>query len=455
MSFESFGFKKFINDALNEIGFKEPTSIQSLVIPKIKKHANIVAQAHTGTGKTHAFLLPILNNIDINEEKTQAVIITPTRELARQIFQNASEIINFNKKISKAIFIGGQDSQKQQEQLHKQQPMLVVGTPSRLKELYETGALKITTTTFVVIDEFDMIFDLGFIDEIDFLLSKMKESVNISLFSATLPNELKPFLVKYLNNALFIDDSKNKPSNKNVEHALIWTKNRENQSVFNNLINSINPYIVIIFVNRKDQVNMVNGWLKDLGINNVGELHAGLDPRIRASMQKRVQNNEFKYIIATDMAARGLDINGVSHIISIDLPNDLSYYIHRSGRTGRNNFTGQSFVLHNSDNQSSIEQLQKNGVEFKNFKLIENNLVEISPKAKKPKYYNPLSPGEVASKKVVAKYKNEKVKPNYKKKRKAELLEIKRKIRREHIKENISKIKKEKYQKRRQDIFEN
>ncbi|WP_338972970.1 DEAD/DEAH box helicase [Spiroplasma endosymbiont of Panorpa germanica] len=455
MSFDKFGFKKFINDALVEINFKEPTSIQNLVIPKIKKHANIVAQAHTGTGKTHAFLLPILNNIDTSLEITQAVILTPTRELARQIYQNTVEITNFNKKISKSMLIGGQDIQKQKEQLTKHQPMIVIGTPSRLKELYEIGALKITTTTFVVIDEFDMIFDLGFIDEIDFLLSKMKESVNISLFSATLPNDLKPFLMKYLNNALLIDDSKNKPSNKNVEHILIWTKNRENQVIFNNLINSINPYIVIIFVNRKDQVSMVNEWFNKLGITNVGELHAGLDPRTRASMQKRVQNNEFKYIIATDMAARGLDINGVSHIISIDLPNDLSYYIHRSGRTGRSNLTGKSFVLHNSDNQNSIEQLQKSGIEFKNYKFIQNTLEEINPKNKKPKFYNPNSAGEIASKKVVAKYKNEKVKPNYKKKRKAELLEIKRKIRRDHIKENISKIKKEKYQKRREDIFDN
>ncbi|AHI53740.1 ATP-dependent RNA helicase [Spiroplasma sabaudiense Ar-1343] len=454
MSFEKFGFKKFINDALKSINFLEPTSIQDKVIPKIKKYNNIVAQAHTGTGKTHAFLLPILNNIDILEKKVQAVIITPTRELARQIYANVNEILNFNSEITKACFIGGQDITKQQESLSKVQPMVVVGTPSRLKELYENGSLKITTTKFLVIDEFDMIFDLGFIEEIDLLLSRINENVNISLFSATLPNELKPFLVKYLNNALFIDDSKNKPSNKNIEHALIWTKNRENQTVFNNLISSINPFIVMIFVNRKDQVKNVVSWLKELDITNVGELHAGLDPRMRSSMQKRIQNNEFKYIVATDIAARGLDINGVSHVISIDLPNDLSYYIHRSGRTGRNNFNGQSFVLHNSDNQNSIDDLRKIGVEFVNYKFIENKLVETTIKTKKPKFYNPNSPGEIASKKVVAKYKKDKVKPGYKKKRKAELAEIKRKIRRDHIKENISKIKKAKYQKRREEIFE-
>ncbi len=454
MKFSDFGFKKFLNDALEKIGFVSPTKIQEKVIPLLKKHKSVIAQSHTGTGKTHSFLLPILNNIDYASKKTQFVIVTPTRELARQIYKNVKELLEFNSESSVALFVGGDDFEKQAIALKNKQPLIVVGTPTRLKNLYEQNALQITTAKNVVIDECDMIFDLGFIDELDFILSKMNENVSISLFSATISNGLKPFLSKYLSKAIFIESTEKKPSNKNIEHVLVWTKNKENKDVLKIIVDSINPYIAMIFVNKKDQIKEIISWLNEFGIKNVGELHGDLDARVRTNMQKRIQNMEFKWIVASDVASRGMDIDGVSHIISIDLPKELEYYVHRSGRTGRNNYTGQSYILFNSNNQHQIDTLKSMGFTFTNKKLVQNDLVEITQKSKK-KVINKNNPANIEEQKIISKYKAKSIKPGYKKKRKAEIDKIKKDIRRKHIKESIAKIKKAKYKKRREDLFDN
>lgn len=453
MKFSDFGFKKIINDALDVINFLEPTTIQEKVIPLLKKNRSVIAQSHTGTGKTHAFLLPILNNLKYDiSNKTQFVIMTPTRELARQIFANIKELTNNISNCSSSIFVGGDEIKKQIINLNNNQPTIVVGTPTRLKELYEQNALKITTASYVVIDECDMIFELGFIDEVDSMLSKMPKEINVSLFSATINNAIKPFLRKYLSSAIFVEDIQNRPSNKNIEHVLIWTKNKENKDVLHTIVRNINPFLAIIFVNRKTQVKEIIGWLQELGIKNIGELHGDLDPRQRTNMQKRIQNNEFKYIVASDIASRGIDINGVSHVISVELPRELDYYIHRSGRTGRHNYTGQSFVLHNSDNQFSIDELKSRGIKFFNKKLVNGELVDVLEKPAKKQTEHKT---DLKTQNIINKYKNQKVKPGYKKKRKNEIETHKKKVRREHIKESIDKIKKAKYAKRRTEIFEN
>ncbi|ACU78526.1 DEAD/DEAH box helicase [Mycoplasma mycoides] len=453
MKFTDFGFKKYINDTLDQIEFIAPTSIQQKVIPLLKKHQNVIALAHTGTGKTHSFLLPILNNLKLeeNDNYVQAVIISPTRELSLQIYQNTKLFLKNNPLINCNLFIGGEDISKNIEQLEKKQPHIVIGTPTRLKELYDLNKLRLTTTSYFIIDECDMIFDLGFIEDVDYLISKINQDVTIGIFSATISQQLSVFCKKYIKNAHFIDDSQNKISTSNVKHVLIDTKNKELEQSLIQIINSINPFLCIIFVNQKDEINKIVEILHKNNIKQVAELHGNLQPRLRLSMLKKIQNNEFKYLVATDVASRGVDIKGVSHIISINLPSDLTYYIHRSGRTGRNNSTGYSYIIYNLKNKTQIEELIKKGIEFETKKLIDNQLVDIKTNYKKVKVFKEL---DAESKQVINKYKNKKVKPNYKKKRKQELDKIKQKIRRKHIKENIEKIKKAKYQKRRAELFD-
>lgn len=456
MKFTDFGFKKYINDTLEQIEFICPTSIQQKVIPLFKKYQNVIALAHTGTGKTHSFLLPILNNLDliVSREKSyvQAVIVTPTRELAKQIYENVRIFSKNNPDLSCAMFIGGEDINKSIEQLEKIQPQIVVGTPTRLKELYDQNKLRLTTAKYVVIDECDMIFDLGFIEDVDYLMSKINNNPTIGIFSATISEPLKIFAKKYVQNASFIDDSNNKPSSNNVKHILIDTKNRETEESLTKIINSINPFLCLIFVNQKEEVKNIVNILRKNNITRVGEIHGDLQPRTRMTMLKKIKNHEYNYVIATDVASRGVDIEGVSHVISIDLPKDLSYYVHRSGRTGRNKLTGISYVIFNAKNKDKIDELTKKGIEFEIQKLVDNQLIDITVKKQTKKTsYKELDP---ESKKIISKYQNKKVKPGYRKKRKQELEKVKSKIRRKHIKESIEKIKKEKYKKRRQELFD-
>lgn len=453
MKFSDFGFKKFLNDALLDMNFSTPTKIQVDVIPILKKYKSVIVKSHTGTGKTHSFLLPILNNLDYTLNKVQCLIITPTRELARQIYANIKELQKYNSQATSSLFVGGDDIEKQIETLKTKQPMIVVGTPTRLRSLYEQNFLHITTSNYVVIDECDMIFDLGFIDDVDFLLSKINKQTSINLFSATINNSLKPFLLKYLTKAIFIENTLKTVTNKNIEHILILTRNKENKDVLKAIVKNINPYIALIFVNKKDQINEVVKWLQEFNIKKVGLLHGDLDSRTRTNMQKRIQNMEFNWIIVSDVAARGIDINGVSHVISINLPNDLQYYIHRSGRTGRHNYTGKSYVLFNSTNQHQIEELKAKGINFLTKKLIGDELIDIKQQENK-KTILKNTPSMIEEQKILNKFKNKKVKPGYKKKRKAEIDKVKKDIRRKHIKESIKKIKKERYKKRRSELFE-
>jgi len=450
MKFTDFGFKKFINDELEKREFYFPTPVQEETIPLLKKHQNVIVKAHTGTGKTLAFLLPILNNLNYQaKDHIQCLIIVPTRELAHQIFDEVNSFKEFNKDLTAGLYIGGDDVEKTKDTLKHKQPIIAIGTPAKVRELYELNLLRVTTADWMVVDEFDMIFDLGFFDDLDFIMSKMKKDAVYSLFSATLNNSLKPFLKKYIPHGILVDKSQKQPTNSNIRHVIIDTKNKDNKFVLQTLLKTINPYVALIFVNSKDEVPEVVSWLHEMKISNVGELHGGLQPRTRATMLKKIKNNEFNYIVATDVAARGIDIEGLSDVISIDLPKDLSYYVHRSGRTGRKDFNGSSYVLYNVKNQDKINALKDKGVEFEIVKLVGNELVPVDgPKKKKPAFVSDQE------KQILNKYAHKKVKPGYKKKRKQELDKVKQERRRQHIKENIAKIKKEKYKRRRKEIFE-
>lgn len=451
MDFQNFGFKKYINEALKELNFKHPTAIQEATIPLLKRHQNVIALAQTGTGKTHAFLLPLLNNLDAEANNVvQLVIVTPTRELGQQIFEATRFLLTSQPQFKAQLFVGGNDYQKEINNLAKNQPTVVIGTPTRLKELYLDNALKLTTAKALVVDEVDMIFDYGFLEDLDFLLNKMNPNLQLGFFSATIPQDLSQFLKKYAKNAIFINKTAKKNNNENISHYLIETKEQALSTTFNQLLATIEPFLALIFVNNKNQIEEVVQILHNFGISDVGELHGNLSPRSRDAMLKRIKNNEFRYLVATDIAARGLDFPGASHVISVNLPKDWHYYIHRSGRTGRNGTSGESYVLKTHENQKQIEQLKSKGLEFELLKFNQGSWQTPKTRTKKNLGKN-LDP---ESKKVLNHYANKKVKPGYKRKRKNELETIKKTRRRQHIKESIQKIKKEKYKQRRTTIFE-
>ncbi len=455
-NFNQFSFKRFLNLGLAELKFVEPTIVQEKVIPLLLKHQNVICKAHTGTGKTFAFCLPILNNINYEQAKIQSIIVTPTRELAKQIYDNIRFFKKFEPNLQVNYFIGGEDIKRQIKKLQRIQPNIIIATPTRLKYLFEQKSLNFGKLTTFIIDECDMLFDLGFIENIDYILSKVNPNVKVSVFSATTPTELKPFLIKYLKNPNYLDLNANQITNQNITHILISTKHQERETILLKLLKTFDTYLCLIFVNKKTDINKYYDLLLEHNYSVI-QLHAGLEPRLRTQVVKRIRNLEYKYVIASDIAARGIDFIGVSHVISIDLPNDLEYYIHRSGRTGRANYTGYSYVLYDTKNLNLLQQLMTKGITFKTKKWNQQGeLAETVLSDDKPKK-QPYLAVENEINKIIHRYKtkdnNKKIKPSYKKKRKAEIDEFKKQVRRSHIKESIKKIKKEKAKERSNKLF--
>ncbi|WP_338955845.1 DEAD/DEAH box helicase [Spiroplasma endosymbiont of Polydrusus cervinus] len=457
-NFDKFRFKQFLNLGLAELNFSAPTSVQDKAIPLLLKHQNVICKAHTGTGKTFTFCLPILNNLDYDQAKIQCIIVTPTRELAKQIYDNIRFFKKFQPTLQVNYFIGGKDIKRQSEQLQRTQPQIIIATPMRLKDLFDQQSLNLGKLTTFIIDEYDMMmFNLGFIENIDYILSKVNPNVQVSVFSATITDELKHFLMKYLKNPHYLDLSSNQLTNQNITHILIPTKHQERETILLKLLKTFDPYLCLIFVNKKEEINKYYDLLLEHNYS-VTQLHGGLEPRLRTQIVKRIRNLEYKYVIASDIAARGIDFVGMSHVISLDLPNDLEYYIHRSGRTGRANYTGYSYVLYDTKNLTLVQQLIAKGITFEPKKWNQaGELVETDLGGGKPKKQTPPAVNNEINK-IIHRYKTKdnkkKVKPGYKKKRKAEIVELKKQIRRDHIKASIKKIKKEKARERAIKLFD-
>lgn len=449
MDFERFGLNKDILHVLEKINFSKATSIQNKIIPLLSKNQNVIALSHTGTGKTHAFLLPIFNKIDVKKRTVQAIIVVPTRELAKQIYQNCLPFVKYEDKNAINLCIGNLD-QQEIKKLEKNTPAIVIGTPKRLREIYDQKIVALTTANILIIDEVDMIFEFGFIEDLDYLLNKMTKKLQLGFFSATINEQLQHYLKKYsLNGAVIVDDTQKNIIKNSIKHYLVDTKNRELDYALSVIVNSLNPYLCLIFVNKRQQISQIVKILRKMG-NKVGELHGSLDLQTRDSMIKRIRINEFKYVVVSDIAARGLDIEAVSDIISVNLPHNLNYYIHRAGRTARNNLTGNSYILNSQENKNKIEKLKQMGINFYKLKVVDDKMVEEKQKINHKKVVN-----DHEIQMIISRYKNEKPKPGYKKKRKNEIEKLQNNRRRQHIKESIEKNKKEKYKKRRDNIFDN
>ncbi len=440
--FEQYMFKPFIKETINDLKFKEPTKIQKEVIPLVYKHRDIIGISQTGTGKTHAFLIPIMDMIDIDQPSVQAVITAPTRELASQIYEAAQLFVKHNKDIRVSLIIGGSDKQKTINKLNIQ-PHIVIGTPGRIKDLsLDEQALRITTADIFVIDEADMTLEFGYLEDLDAVLGKMKDNLQMMVFSATIPQMLRPFLNKYMHNPKLIEIDSSLITSQNISHYLIPTKHRDRYEVLKSVMNIIDPYICIIFCNKRTEVQDIAHKLRKDGYK-VGEIHGNLEPRERKQMMRRIKNMEYQYIVATDIAARGIDIDGVSHIINMEFPKELDFYIHRSGRCGRGKYTGECYSMYDTNNQSLVEALEKKGIHFEMKEPKGNTFVE--SKERQRRKNRPKHQTELESKISGIVKKPTKVKPGYKKKRQREIDKLVRKEKRQIIQQDIKRQRKERY----------
>ncbi|MCD5028531.1 DEAD/DEAH box helicase [Enterococcus asini] len=415
MTFETFEFKPFITNALKDAGFSQPTEVQQRLIPLIQKKKSVVGQSQTGTGKTHTFLLPLMDRIDPTKNEVQVVVTAPSRELATQIYQAAKQIAGFSDPLIRVTnFVGGTDKKRQIERLQHQQPHIVIGTPGRILDLLNEQALDIHTANAFVVDEADMTLDMGFLAEVDQIAGRLPERLQILVFSATIPEKLRPFLKKYMQNPIIEEIKPKAVLSETIENWLVSTKGRNTNQQIYQLLTMGQPYLAIVFANTKQKVDEITDYLKNQGLK-VAKIHGDITPRERKRIMRQVQNMDYQYVVATDLAARGIDIEGVSHVINAELPSDLEFFIHRVGRTGRNGLPGTAITLYDPADEASIIALEKIGVTFEPKELKNGELVDSydrNRRKKREKSKDELDPTLIG----LVKKKKKKIKPGYKKK---------------------------------------
>ena len=364
MKFTEFKFKDYIQEALRDLNFVEATPVQEKLIPVVLSGRDLVGESKTGSGKTHTFLLPIFQMLDEEADSVQAVITAPSRELAAQIYQAARQLASFSEReIRVANYVGGTDKARQIGKLESSQPHIVIGTPGRIYDLVKSGDLAIHKAKTFVVDEADMTLDMGFLATVDKIAGRLPKDLQFLVFSATIPQKLQPFLKKYLSNPVIEQIKTKTVIADTIENWLLSTKGRDKNAQIYQISQLLQPYLAMIFVNTKMRADELHSYLTAQGLK-VAKIHGDIAPRERKRIMNQVKNLDFEYIVATDLAARGIDIEGVSHVINDAIPQDLSFFVHRVGRTGRNGLHGTAITLYQPSDDSDIRELEKMGIKF-------------------------------------------------------------------------------------------
>ncbi|MTV82006.1 DEAD/DEAH box helicase, partial [Secundilactobacillus folii] len=413
-TFAEFGLKPYLVEAVDELGFTEPTAVQEKLIPVVRAGKSVVGQSQTGSGKTHAFLLPIFDGLDADAHEVQAVITTPSRELAYQIYNDAKQLAKHSpEQLHIGNYVGGTDKQRQIEKLTHEQPELVIGTPGRIRDLIKNGVLDVHTAKQFVVDEADMTLDLGFLQEVDQIAARMPKHLQMMVFSATIPAKLRPFLRKYMENPVVEEIPVKSVISPTIDNWLIATKGHSKNELIYKLLTMGEPYLALVFANTKQRVVEIADFLKDQGLK-VAVIHGDLPARQRKRVMREVQNLDFQFVVATDLAARGIDIDGVSHVINDGIPEDLDYFIHRVGRTGRKGLPGTAITFYSPDEEEQIQALEDMGIRFKPKEIKNGEVVDSFDRnrRKKRSHKGPKISGAMAGQ---IQKKKRKVKPGYKK----------------------------------------
>ena len=415
MKFTEFNFKDYIQEALKDLNFVEATEVQEKLIPVVLSGRDLVGESKTGSGKTHTFLLPIFQELDEEADSVQAVITAPSRELATQIYQAARQLASFSEQeIRVANYVGGTDKSRQIGKLESSQPHIVIGTPGRIYDLVESGDLAIHKAHTFVVDEADMTLDMGFLETVDRIAARLPKDLQFLVFSATIPQKLQPFLRKYLSNPVMEQIKTKTVIADTIDNWLLSTKGRDKNAQIYEISQILQPYLAMIFVNTKTRADELQAYLTAQGLK-VAKIHGDIPPRERKRIMNQVKNLDFEYIVATDLAARGIDIEGVSHVINDAIPQDLSFFVHRVGRTGRNGLPGTAITLYQPSDDSDIRELEKLGIKFTP-KMIKNgefqDTYDRDRRANREKTKEKLDTEMIG----LVKKKKKRIKPGYKKK---------------------------------------
>ncbi|RXJ58011.1 DEAD/DEAH box helicase [Candidatus Marinarcus aquaticus] len=353
MTFQEFNFKAKLQQAIDEAGFKEPSPIQQDAIPVVLKGKDIVGQAHTGTGKTAAFGLPILNNLTC-DGSVEAVVIVPTRELAMQV---SDEIFRFGKflNIKTATVYGGQSYSRQLK--HIDNASVIVATPGRFLDLLKGEKIDIKPQ-YVILDEADEMLDMGFLDDIKEIFTFMPKERQTLLFSATMPTAIKKLAQSILKEPEFITITQSEVTNNKITQTFYVVDEHERDDALIRLYDFKNPEKSIIFCRTKKEVDRLSTFLVSQGYSAKG-LHGDMEQRQREEAINAFKKGRLEILIATDVAARGLDVNDVTHVFNYHLPFDSESYVHRIGRTGRAGKEGKAISIVTPHEFRMIQKIQK------------------------------------------------------------------------------------------------
>mgnify|MGYP001442275664 CR=1 FL=1 len=331
-TFAEFGLEPKILQAITELGFEESTPIQDQAIPIAMAGRDLIGQAQTGTGKTAAFGLPLISKIAKEEERIMALIMTPTRELAIQVAEEIGKLARFKGIRSLAIY-GGQDISRQIRSL-KNKPQVIIGTPGRLLDHINRKTIKLTDVQTVVLDEADEMLDMGFMEDIQSILKLVPAERQTMLFSATMPANIQKLAQQFLNNPEHVSVIPKHVSAPLIDQAYVEVPERQKFEALSRLIDMESPDLAIVFGRTKRRVDELSEALQKRGYSADG-LHGDLSQNQRDAVMRKFRDGSIDVLVATDVAARGLDVSGVTHVINFDLPQDPESYVHRIGRTGR------------------------------------------------------------------------------------------------------------------------
>ncbi|MBT8982223.1 DEAD/DEAH box helicase [Lactobacillus delbrueckii subsp. bulgaricus] len=440
-----------IRQGLAKIGFTKPTPVQEKVIPAMLKGESVIVQAATGSGKTHAYLIPILNAIDEDARYVQAIVTAPSRELADQLYRVARQLRdNSGLNIAIAHLAGGSDRDRQVARFEQNKPQLVIATPGRLLDFADKKILLLDQVKNFVIDEADMTLDLGFLADVDKIAARLPKDVVMSAFSATIPVKLTNFLRKYMAKPEEIVIDNPAVIAPTIKNDLLDIGSKDRKKIVYKLLTMGQPYLALVFANTKQMVDELADYLTKQGLK-VAKIHGSITERERKRTLREVRAGQYQYVVASDLAARGIDLPGVSLVINYEIPKDLEFIIHRIGRTGRNGLPGHAVTLVREEEMNRVGALEYMGVHF--------DFVEIKDGALAPRTHYRRRDNRTAAnrqldphmKGVVKKIKSKR-KPGYKKKIKQAIQEDnrkKRKIEARHEMRHQKRLRKRKREQKR------
>lgn len=358
MTFNDLGLRAEVLQSIEKLGFAEPTPIQQSAIPHLlKNESDFVGLAQTGTGKTAAFGLPLIHKVTDRPRETQALVLCPTRELCLQISKDLEAFAQFDKQISVVAVYGGTDIRRQMSDI-KRGATVVVATPGRLVDLINRKAVFLQTVETVVLDEADEMLNMGFKEDIDFILSATPDTKNTWLFSATMPKEVAAIAKNYMTDPLEVAMGHKNQSNENIEHVYYSVKEKDRYDALKRLIDASPEIFGLVFCRTRNETATVAEKLAKDGYS-AEPLHGDLSQAMRDRVMDRFRERSIQLLVATDVAARGIDVDNITHVINYNLPDDIENYTHRSGRTARAGRTGKSLVLINTREHYKIKAIER------------------------------------------------------------------------------------------------